>query len=104
MFNSVIHCGSAKAPSNWQSKRRIDGHSDFLARQHRAIQTTLILRPMRFHYLEMDADIIDQVGPHIREIVRICRAFYPEGRELQELNGLVRRTSKCGFIQAIPVR
>jgi hypothetical protein len=41
----------------------------------------------------MDEDIIEQVEPHIREILRICR-----GRELHELNALVGRTSKLTFL------
>jgi hypothetical protein len=52
----------------------------------------------------MDGDIIDQVGPHIREILRICSAVGLEGRELHELNALVRRTSKLIIIQSLPVR
>jgi hypothetical protein len=42
----------------------------------------------------MAKDIIEQVEPHIREILRICRAFNVEVRELHELNALVGRTSK----------
>jgi hypothetical protein len=42
----------------------------------------------------MAEDIIEQVEPHIREILRICRAVNVEGRELHELNALVGRTSK----------
>jgi hypothetical protein len=52
----------------------------------------------------MDGDIIDQVGPHIREILRICSAVDLEGRELHELNALVGRTSKLISIQSLPVR
>jgi hypothetical protein len=42
----------------------------------------------------MAKDIIEQVEPHIREILRICRALNVEGGELHELNSLVGRTSK----------
>lgn len=42
----------------------------------------------------MDGDIIDQVEPHIREILRICSAVDLEGKELQELNALVEQRSK----------
>ncbi|KFZ19152.1 hypothetical protein V502_03807, partial [Pseudogymnoascus sp. VKM F-4520 (FW-2644)] len=38
--------------------------------------------------------IVEQVEPHIREILRICRALNVEGRELHELNALVGRTGK----------
>jgi hypothetical protein len=52
----------------------------------------------------MDEDIIEQVEPHIREILRICRTLNVEGRELHELNVLVGQTSKLIFIQPLPVR
>ena len=42
----------------------------------------------------MANDIIEQAEPHIREIVRICRVLKADGRELDELNELVGRTSK----------
>lgn len=45
----------------------------------------------------MARDIIEQVEPHVREILRICGVLDVEGRELHELNNLVGRTSK--FIQ-----
>lgn len=47
----------------------------------------------------MAKDIIEQVEPHIREILRICRALNVEGRELHELNALVGRTSKLVSVQ-----
>jgi hypothetical protein len=53
---------------------------------------------------KMDEDILEQVEPHIREILRICRALSVEGRELHELNALVGRTSKLMFIQLLQVR
>lgn len=52
----------------------------------------------------MEGDIIGLVEPHIREILRICSAADLEGRELQELNALVGRTSKLIFIPSFPVR
>jgi hypothetical protein len=52
----------------------------------------------------MAEDIIEQVEPHIREILRICRALNVEGRELHELNALVGQTSKLIFIQSLQVR
>ena len=52
----------------------------------------------------MDRDIIDQVGPHLREILRICSAVDLEGTELQELNALVGRTGKFILIQLLLVR
>jgi hypothetical protein len=42
----------------------------------------------------MANDIIEQVEPHIREILRLCGVLDAEGRELHKLNELVRRTSK----------
>jgi len=42
----------------------------------------------------MAYDIIEQVEPHIRKILRVCRVLHIEGRELRELNELVGRTSK----------
>jgi hypothetical protein len=44
----------------------------------------------------MANNIIEQAEPHIREIVRICRMLEAEGRELDELNELVGRTSEFG--------
>jgi hypothetical protein len=44
----------------------------------------------------MANDIIKQAEPRIREIVRICHVLEAEGRELDELNDLVERTSKFG--------
>jgi hypothetical protein len=44
----------------------------------------------------MANDIIEQAESHIREIVRICCVLKAEGRELDELNELVGRTSKFG--------
>lgn len=62
-----------------------------------------LLQTFRGHDFEMDGDIIDQVGPHIREILRICSAVDLEGRELHKLNALVGRTSKLISIQSLPV-
>jgi hypothetical protein len=42
----------------------------------------------------MAKDIIEQVEPHIREILRNLSCVDVEGRELHELNELVGRTSK----------
>jgi hypothetical protein len=42
----------------------------------------------------MAKDVIEQAEPHIREIIYICRVLEAEGRELDELNDLVGRTSK----------
>jgi hypothetical protein len=42
----------------------------------------------------MANDIIKQVEPHIREILRLCGVLDAEGRELYKLNELVGRTSK----------
>ena len=39
-------------------------------------------------------NIVEQVEPHVREIIRICRVRDVEGGELHELNELVGRTSK----------
>tara|TARA_R110002033_G_scaffold5722_1_gene24103 strand:- start:134 stop:310 length:177 start_codon:yes stop_codon:yes gene_type:complete len=44
----------------------------------------------------MAQKIIEQAEPHIREIVRSCCVLEAEGRELDELNDLVGRTSKFG--------
>jgi ATP/maltotriose-dependent transcriptional regulator MalT len=52
----------------------------------------------------MDEDILEQVEPHIREILRICSALSAEGRELHELNALVGRTGKLMLIQSLQVR
>jgi hypothetical protein len=49
----------------------------------------------------MATDIIQQVEPHIREIVRICCVLEAEGIELHELNELVGRTCKFReYVQA----
>jgi hypothetical protein len=45
--------------------------------------------------------IVEQVEPHIREILRICHALNVKGRELHELNALVRRTGKLISIQSL---
>jgi hypothetical protein len=42
----------------------------------------------------MANDIIEQVEPHIREILRICSAVNVEGKELHKLNELMGRSSK----------
>jgi hypothetical protein len=42
----------------------------------------------------MAKDIIEQVEPHIREILRLCGVLDAEGGELHKLNELVGRTSK----------
>jgi hypothetical protein len=42
----------------------------------------------------MANDIIKQVEPHIREILRLCGVLDAEGGELNKLNELVGRTSK----------
>ena len=39
-------------------------------------------------------NIVEQVKPYVREIIRICRVRDIKGRELHELNKLVGRTSK----------
>lgn len=52
----------------------------------------------------MAEDIVEQVEPHIRKIVRICYALNVEGRELHELNALVGQTSELIFIQSLPIR
>jgi hypothetical protein len=41
----------------------------------------------------MPKDIIEQVEPHICEILRICRVLDVGGSELWELQELVERTS-----------
>lgn len=104
MFNSVIHCGSAEATSHWQNKRRPDCQSDFLQAAQLNTETSYPFQTIRCHNLEMEGDIIGLVEPHIREILRICSAADLEGRELQELNALVGRTSKLIFIPSFPVR
>jgi len=43
----------------------------------------------------MAKDIVEQVEPHICEIIRICCVLDVEGGELHKLNELVGRTSKC---------
>jgi hypothetical protein len=48
----------------------------------------------RRHYSIMVKDIIKQVEPHIREILRLRGVFDAEGRELHKLNELVGRTSE----------
>jgi hypothetical protein len=63
-----------------------------------------LLQTFRCHDFKMDEGIIEQVEPHIREILRICSALSMEGRELHELNALVGRTSKLVFIQSLQVR
>lgn len=40
----------------------------------------------------MAKDIVEQVEPHIREIIRICRVLDVERGELHKLNELVGRT------------
>ncbi|OBT41591.1 hypothetical protein VE00_07828 [Pseudogymnoascus sp. WSF 3629] len=45
--------------------------------------------------------IVEQVELYIREILRIYRALNVEGRELHELNALVRRTGKLISIQSL---
>ena len=55
-----------------------------------------LIRCFRCDHNVMAADIIQQVEPHIREIVRIYRVLEAEGRELHELNELVGRTCKFG--------
>jgi hypothetical protein len=57
-----------------------------------------LLQTFRCHDFKMDEDIIEQVEPHIREILRICSALSVEGRELYELSMLVGLTSKLRFI------
>ena len=42
----------------------------------------------------MAKDLVEQVEPHIREIIRICRVLDIEGGELHNLNELVGQTSK----------
>jgi hypothetical protein len=42
----------------------------------------------------MAEDLIKQVEPHIREILRICSILKVEGKEVHELNALVGQTSK----------
>jgi hypothetical protein len=67
-------------------------------------ETSHLLQTTRCHNLEMDGDVIDQVAPHIRGILRICSAVDLEGRELQEVNTLVGRIGKFILIQLSPVR
>jgi hypothetical protein len=86
-----------------QAKARLT-ESDFLARQRSAKQNHLYRQPFRSHNFRMDGDIIDQVEPHIREILRICSAVDLEGKELQELNALVGQRSKLVSIPPSPVR
>ncbi len=50
--------------------------------------------PSQSHHSVMANDIIKQVEPHIREILRLCGVLDAEGRELYKLNELVGRTSK----------
>jgi hypothetical protein len=52
----------------------------------------------------MDEDIIEQVEPHVREILRIYSALSVEGRELHGPNTLVGRTSKLISIRSLLVR
>ena len=59
----------------------------------RATQDNHLSTLFRYHYIKMAKDIIEQVEPHIREILRICRALNVEGRELHKLNEFVGRTS-----------
>ncbi|KAE8440508.1 hypothetical protein EG329_007405 [Mollisiaceae sp. DMI_Dod_QoI] len=47
----------------------------------------------------MARDIIEQVAPHIREIIRICRVLDIEGRELHKLNELVGRTIQNHLVE-----
>src|SRR5260370_26934870 len=104
MCNAVTHCGSVKVTSHWQNKRRPDCQraSSF---QPSSTQTPPhLLQTFRCHDFKMDEDIIEQVEPHIREILRICSALSVEGRELHELNTLVGRKSKLIFIRSLPVR
>ena len=60
--------------------------------------SAMIAETLRFRYCYsvMANNIIKQAEPHIREIIRICRVLKAEGRELDELNELVGRTSKFG--------
>jgi hypothetical protein len=106
MFNSVIHCGSAEATGDWQVRRRPDCQRAIPLpyQQQLDTETSHLLPTTRCHNLAMDGDIIDQVGLNIREMLRICSAVDLEGRELQELNALVGRTSKLILIQPSSVR
>jgi hypothetical protein len=68
------------------------------------MQIPHILFRILYRDFSMAEDIIKQVEPHIREILRICSAVNVKGRELHELNALVGRSSKLIFIQSLLVR
>jgi hypothetical protein len=92
-----------KATSHWQNKRRPDCQRAISYQPARRKHLSILFRIL-YHDFSMAKDIVEQVEPHIREILRICHALNVEGKELQELNALVGRTSKLIFIQSLPVR
>jgi hypothetical protein len=91
MFNSVKHClVNMPAIGRISGGQIVKGLSCLFTRATRTIPPTLF----GYHHIRMAKDIIEQVEPHIREILRICLTLNVEGWELLELNALVRRTSK----------